>query len=138
VAITQVGIVTPLRQIKLEKVSYLRAPSVDGLFGVKPRHAHAVFALDLGEVAVEIEGKKQYYAIGGGYAEVFGDHIIMIVQSAERADEINLERAEKAAQRAKERLAKHTDPNEGIDADRAEIALKRAINRITIARKNTN
>jgi len=137
VALTKVEIVTPLRQIMLEQVTYLRAPSSDGLFGVKPRHAHAIFALNVGELAVEIGGKKQFFAIGGGYAEVFGDHIMLIVQSAERADEIDTERAKLAVQRAKERLAKHADPDaEIVDFDRAEIALKRALNRLSIAGKN--
>lgn len=134
-ATTHLEIVTPTRQFTLGEITYLRAPSTNGLFGVMPRHVQSVFALDVGEVAVEADNKRQYFAIGGGFAEVYGDHIVMIVQSAERAEDINKERAEAAAQRAKERLAHKDDGEEKTDVLRAEVALKRALNRLSVVNK---
>ena len=131
---SRLEIVTPTRKLDMGDVSYLRAPSTDGLFGVLPRHTNAVISLEIGEITVEKEGKRDFFATSGGFAEIYSDRIILLVESAERREEIDLERAKAAAERAK----KHLEGPKGLDvnSDRATIALKRALNRMMIAGKN--
>lgn len=126
-----VEIVTPTSQIFESEVGYLRAPGIDGLFGVMPGHVPSVMALDIGEIAVEQTGDRKYLATSGGYAEIHSDRVTLIVETAERVDEIDLERAKSAKQRARERLAHKRE--DAIDETRANAALQRALNRIRIA-----
>lgn len=130
---SKLEIVTPTRKIDMGQITYLRAPATDGLFGVLPKHTNAVFALDIGEIAVDKEGKREYFSTSGGFAEIHADSIILLVESAERPEEIDVERAEAAAERARKRLASRSDD---VNTDRAEIALKRAVNRLSITGKH--
>ena len=66
-----VEIVTPIRELKLEDVVYLRCPGLDGSFGVMNNHRQGIFALSVGEIKVSQNGKSEYYATGGGFAEIF-------------------------------------------------------------------
>ncbi len=127
----QLEIVTPTRVLDLGPVNYLRAPSLDGLFGIMARHTRAMISLEVGEIKVMKEGKPQYYATNGGYADIHGNSVQLLVETAEAAGEIDVARAESAAERARERLAVHM--RKGIDEARAEIALHRALNRLGIA-----
>jgi len=126
-----VEIVTPTSQIFESEVDYLRAPGIDGLFGVMPGHVPSVIALDIGEIAVEQTGDRKYLATSGGYAEIHSDQVTLIVETAERVEEIDLERAKSAEQRARERLEHKRDQT--VDEARAKAALHRAANRIRIA-----
>ncbi|MFQ6674156.1 MAG: ATP synthase F1 subunit epsilon [Fidelibacterota bacterium] len=123
-------IVTPTKELDLGDVSYLRAPGLDGLFGVMAGHTNALFAIDVGEVKVTIDGEETYFATGGGYAEVTGQEAQLLVETVERSEEIDLSRAETAMRRAKERLSAQ---DETTDRARAQAALSRAVNRLHIA-----
>ena len=127
----QLEIVTPTRVLDLGPVNYLRAPSLDGLFGIMARHTRAMISLEVGEIKVVKEGKPQYYATNGGYADIHGNNVQLLVETAEEAGKIDVERAKSAAERARERLAVRM--RKGIDEARAEIALHRALNRLGIA-----
>jgi len=127
----QLEIVTPTRVLDLGPVNYLRAPSLDGLFGIMARHTRAMISLEVGEIKVVKEGKPQYYATNGGYADIHGNSVQLLVETAEEAGKIDVERARAAADRARERLAVRM--RKGIDEARAEIALKRAVSRLGIA-----
>ena len=76
------NIVTPVRSLNLENISYVRCPGLEGLFGVLPNHQEGIFALSVGEVKVIKGGKSQYYSIGGGFAEIISELLFLI------ADEI--------------------------------------------------
>jgi F-type H+-transporting ATPase subunit epsilon len=128
----QLEIVTPTRVIDLGPVSYLRAPSLDGLFGVMARHVRAMISLDVGEIKVVKEGKPVFYATNGGYADIHGNNVQLLVETAEEAGEIDLERAKAAADRAKERVRSRAP---GMDSARAHGALHRALNRLWVAGK---
>ncbi len=113
-------------------VEYVGAPGVDGEFGVLAGHIPLLTALSIGTLVYRI-GNKDYMAfVAGGFAEVADNKITILAQAAELAENIDVERAEKAKARAEERLqnAKHQD---GIDIVRAENAMKRAIMRLKIA-----
>jgi len=126
----QLEIVTPTRVLDLGPVNYLRAPSLDGLFGIMARHTRAMISLEVGEIKVVKEGKPQYYATNGGYADIHGNSVQLLVETAEEAGEIDLQRAKAAAERAQGRIRSRET---GIDEARAEIALKRALSRLGIA-----
>ncbi|MEE9167351.1 MAG: ATP synthase F1 subunit epsilon [Candidatus Neomarinimicrobiota bacterium] len=125
-------IVTPTKALDLGDVNYLRAPGVDGLFGVMSGHRDSVFAIDIGGVKVVRDGKELFFATGRGYAEVTGQKAQLLVESIEPADKIDVSRAESALKRAKERLA---SDEVGIDRQRAETALARAINRLEMGKR---
>jgi len=128
----QLEIVTPTRVFDLGPVSYLRAPSLDGLFGIMARHTRAMISLEVGEIKVVKEGKPQYYATNGGYADIHGNSVQLLVETAEEAGEIDSQRAKAAAERARGRIYGR---EASIAEARAEFALLRALNRLGIAGK---
>ncbi|MBS1271300.1 MAG: ATP synthase epsilon chain [Candidatus Marinimicrobia bacterium] len=128
-----VEIVTPTSLTEERQVDYLRAPSTDGLFGVMPGHVPSLIALDIGELTVEQQGRREHYAISGGYAEIHREKVVLLVETAETAGTIDTDRAISALKRAKERLEK-SDKSD-IDTGRAKSALRRAQNRLTVARR---
>jgi len=130
---TRLEIVTPTRRLEMGDVTYLRAPGLDGLFGVMPKHAKSVIALNIGVIDIVHAGKREIFATSGGFAEIYPDHIMLLVESVERSEEINAKRAEAAAERARKRLSEKE--NNEVNLDRAAIALQKALNRLTVAGK---
>jgi len=126
----QLEIVTPTRVIDLGPVDYLRAPSRDGLFGVMARHVRAMISLEVGEIKVVKGGKPQFYATTGGYADIHGNNVQLLVETAEETGEIDVKRAESAVERAKGRVH---NPAPEVDNARAEAALQRALVRLSVA-----
>jgi F-type H+-transporting ATPase subunit epsilon len=127
-------VITPDRVVLSddETVS-VTAPGSQGYFGVLAGHAPMMTELKLGKLdfrrADETSGAM---AITGGFFEVFEDKVSVLAESAELAEEIDVERAEQARQRAEERLA---SASSDIDAARAQAALQRALNRLHVARR---
>jgi F-type H+-transporting ATPase subunit epsilon len=89
--------------------------------------------LQTGELRYRKDNQLEYLAVSGGFAEVSGNKVTILAEAAERAREIDVERAKRAKERAERRLAKARE--EAIDHDRAEAALKRALVRLQIAEK---
>jgi F-type H+-transporting ATPase subunit epsilon len=127
-------VVTPERQLLRQSVVEVVIPGVDGELGILPGHAPLITELGTGELRYRTATSSQpvLLAILGGFAEVLGDRVTLLAETAERAEEIDLARAEAAKARAEKRLAS-SDAN--IDWDRATIALQRAVIRIQVARK---
>jgi F-type H+-transporting ATPase subunit epsilon len=108
-------------------VGSIIAPGTEGYLGILRDHAPLVTQLMPGKLTVkDLDGNETVYAVSGGFLEVNHNTVTLLADSLELGTEIDLERAEAAAQRARERLARKQT---GIDFDRAEIALKRALNR---------
>ena len=122
-------IVTPMKELNLGEVSYLRAPGVDGLFGIMSGHRKSVFAVEVGEVKVVKDGEESFFATSQGYAEITGSSVQMLVETIERSEEIDVTRAKAAKTRAEKRL---TGKDINVDRSKAESALIRAINRLQI------
>ena len=120
-------LVTPVKTLDFEKVQYLRAPSMEGLFGVMPGHISSIINLDIGEVKVLSDNKKSYFAISGGFAQVSKTKVSLLVESIESKDEIDQERSNQALERAKSRLK-----DKLMNQTRANSAFKRAVNRLKI------
>lgn len=127
-------VVTPERQLLREMVVEVTFPGLEGELGVLPGHAPLLTELGIGELKYKTgqAGQATSLAIMRGFAEVLPDRVTLLAETAERAEEIDVERAERAAARAKERLAQ---PKPEIDWARAEIALQRALIRIQVAKK---
>ncbi len=125
-------IITPTQLIDEGKVEYLRAPSEDGLFGVLAGHTDAIVALHTGEIKVRKGDAEKIYACSGGYAEITADRVQLLVETAEAREDIDVQRAEEALSRARERLTHKLE--EVVDEERAVKSLERALNRLHIAR----
>ena len=123
----QLDIITPTNIISEGQVEYLRAPSIDGLFGVKGGHASSMILMDIGEIKIIKDGLEIFYATNGGFADIRPEGVMLLVETAERNDEIDKERAEKAFQRAKDRLK-----DDSTNLHRAKAAINRSRNRLKI------
>ena len=129
----ELSIVTPERSVVHEAVDELEIPGSDGYFGVLPGHAPLFSELKIGEVGYRQGSKWTFLAVAWGFAEVLPNQVRILAESAERASEIDMERAKRAKQRAEERLVRGTDD---IDYDRCRISLERAVIRIQVASKS--
>ena len=124
-------VVTPERVAYSGQVASLQAPGSEGSFGVLAGHIPLLTSLQIGRLRfVEEDGNEVKMAISGGFVEVGREQVAVLAETAERVEEIDVERAESARQRAEERLARAQE--EQIDVARAQAALARAINRIRI------
>lgn len=127
-----VTIVTPTGTRAEYNVHHLRAPGIDGDFGVLPGHIPFITALKVGAVTFDQGSAIKFWAVSGGFAEVLDNKVTILAENAEPAESIDVERAEAARQRALQRVRDH-DNLQNYDAKRASSALARAINRINIA-----
>ncbi len=125
----QLQIVTPSRRVLAEEVDELILPGSEGYLGVRPGHAPLLTELQIGEISYRVGGTDRFLAISGGFVEVLREGVSVLATTAEFPEEIDIDRAKQARERAEQRL-KGTDPN--IDVRRAEIALARAANRMTV------
>jgi F-type H+-transporting ATPase subunit epsilon len=127
-------VVTPERVLVSQEVDSVVAPGSEGEFGVLPGHVHFLSGIEPGELGYDTGTTKESMAVTSGFAEVSNDNVSILVDAAERAKDVDLERARQAMERAKERLAKERG-REDIDFLRAEAALKRATARLKVKEK---
>jgi F-type H+-transporting ATPase subunit epsilon len=126
--------VTPERAIVHEDVDEVELPGEEGFFGVLPGHAPLLAALKTGPMWYRQGGEKRFAFIGSGFAEVLPDRVSVLAEVAERAEDIDTQRAEAAKRRAEDRLSR--TPVVDFDAERARIALLRSITRLQVARQS--
>ena len=126
-------IVTPERSVVHERVDELEIPGREGYFGVLPGHAPLFSELKIGEVGYRKGNQWTFLAVAWGFVEVQPDQVRILAESAERANEIDMQRAQRAKERAEQRLTRTGDD---IDYDRARISLERAVIRIQVAGKS--
>ncbi len=127
----QLEIVAPDKVVFKEEATSFSAPGVEGGFQVLFNHAPFLSILEIGQLKVrDTEGREIHFAASGGFVEVRNNSVVVLVESAERADEIDVERAKAARARAEKRLKERY---ENIDLERANLALLRALNRIRVA-----
>ena len=129
---------TPTRLLVSSEVDEVVAPGSEGYFGVLPGHAAFLTTLTTGELTFRQGREEGHLAVIGGFAEVSGDRVIILAEQAERPEEIDRERAERARQRAEQRLAGRspTAGSEEIDYTRALAALARALARLQVASRS--
>jgi len=123
-------IVTPDRSVVIDTVDEVEIPGAEGYFGVLPGHTPLLAMLEVGELWYRKGAEKFYLSIAFGFAEVLPDRVTILAELAERADEIDVARADAAKRRAEERLAK---PAPDIDFERARLALMKSLVRLQVS-----
>jgi F-type H+-transporting ATPase subunit epsilon len=124
-------IITPRKVVYSGEVQSFTVPGVMGGFQVLVNHAPLLAQISIGEVKVEdAGGVEMRYATSGGFVEVSNNHAVLLAETAELPEEIDLNRAQAARDRAQKRIDEHSV---GTDIDRARLALYRAVNRLLVA-----
>ena len=127
-------VVTPEKMVFSGKVDEVTIPGTEGEFGVLRGHEPFLTSVDIGELYFLTGGKKTHYAVNTGYAEITGTKITILIETAERADAIDKDRAARAKEKATANLAQLNKDHD--DFERMRLALARAINRISVADKS--
>jgi F-type H+-transporting ATPase subunit epsilon len=125
-------IVTPDRALVSEHVDEVELPGTEGYFGVLPGHTPLLASLQVGELWYRIGEEKHYLAVAFGFAEVLPDRVTVLAQIAERAQDIDVARAEAARKRAEEQVAR-TSTQVDMDFERARIDLMKSLVRLQVA-----
>jgi F-type H+-transporting ATPase subunit epsilon len=130
----QLVIVTPERKLLSESVVEVTLPGAEGELGVLPGHAPLITELGIGELRyrIAVGAMSDPIAVIRGFAEVLQDRVTVLAETAERPEEIDIERAKAALERAEKRIATGTSASE-MDWERATAALQRALIRIKVA-----
>jgi len=129
----KIDIVTAERIVYSAEADAVIAPGVDGQLGILPHHSPLMTTLQAGELVVRRGKEEDIMAISGGFLEVRPDHVIVLADEAERAEEIDIDRAAQARKRAEERLqGKHVA---GAEEVLVEAALRRALVRLSVAER---
>jgi len=135
-ATLQVQIVTAEREVYAEDaVDMVVAPGSEGVVGILPRHAPLLTTLVPGVVRVKKGGAQEEMAVGGGFLQVARDRVLILADAAERASEVDQQRAEQARARAEQALAEATRSGHRLQAEAARSALRRATVRIDVVRR---
>jgi F-type H+-transporting ATPase subunit epsilon len=123
-------IVTPDRALVSVQVDEVVLPGSEGYFGVLPGHSPLLASLKVGELWYRVGQEKYYLAVAFGFAEILPDHVTVLARIAEKAEDIDVARAEAARKRAEERVA---NPRADMDFERARVALMKALIRLQVA-----
>ena len=129
----KLDVVTAERVVFSEDVDVVVAPGIEGQLGILPHHAPLMTMIQSGELLIKQSGSEFCLSISAGFLEVRPDHIIVLADSAERAEEIDIARAEEAKRRAEEHLVEHKGAE--VDGARAGLALRRALIRLKAAER---
>jgi F-type H+-transporting ATPase subunit epsilon len=131
-ATLRLEIITAERQVFADDVSVVVAPGIEGELGILPHHAPLMTMLKPGELLIRKDGEETYMSVTGGFLEVRPDKILILADACERAEEIDIERAEAAKRRAEERLKTRTPE---IDVAQVQAALLRSLVRLKVAER---
>lgn len=126
----QLEIVTPEKKVVDTAAGEAQIPGKNGYLGILPGHAPLITELAVGEIKFHAGGEEQRLAMAWGFAEVLPDKVTVLAESAERPDEIDVERARKAKERAEKRL---TSGDTSVDVERALNAIHKAETRLEVA-----
>jgi F-type H+-transporting ATPase subunit epsilon len=125
----ELEVATPERMLVREQVTEVQLPGKDGYMGILPGHAPLLSQLGIGYLSYMAGGRKRYLSVHGGFVEVLPDHVRVLAELAEKAEEIDVERARRAMQRAQEQMM---NPALGVDPGAALEAMARAQARLTV------
>ena len=127
----QVSVVTPDGPVLEGDFNMVSCKAESGELGILPKHAPLVAPLTISAIRLKKDNETERIAVSGGFLEVSDNQVTILAKAAEKQEDINLTRAEAAKKRAEDRLQSQKD---AIDHHRAELALRRAINRLNVAR----
>jgi F-type H+-transporting ATPase subunit epsilon len=122
-------IISPSRQVFSGEIKSITVPGTKGRFQVLKNHAPIISTFEIGMIRVDLKDKPKYFATAGGTIEVLNNKVLVLADSIESSDEIDIDRALKAKERAEQRLS---EKSSDIDIERAQAALARALNRIKV------
>ena len=128
----ELQIVTPDKMLVREQVDEVEIPGTEGYFGVLPGHTPMLASLAVGEMWYRKGQEKTYLSLANGFCEVLPDRVTILAQLAERAEDIDIARAEEAKRRAEARLVQAKD----IDYERARTALVKSLARLQVASRS--
>jgi F-type H+-transporting ATPase subunit epsilon len=131
-ATIRLEIITAERQVFADDVNVVVAPGIEGELGILPHHAPLITMLKPGELLIRKDGEETYMFVSGGFLEIRPDKIIVLADACERAEEIDVERAEEAKRRAEEKIKTHVTR---VDIARANAALLRSLVRLKVAER---
>lgn len=126
-------IITPFGRYLEGDAEFLQARNNKYSMGITAGHSPLISTISIGKIKIRVNGQEYQYACGGGIIEVEKEKVTLILNSIERSDEIDINRAKAAKQRAEERLENKDDD---IDIARAKASLMRAIVRIDVSENN--
>ena len=126
----QLEVISPEGKVYESEVIHLMAPGLEGDFGILADHAPIMAALRAGKLHVDQPGSSFDFAVSGGYLEGHDNHVVLLAETCEPKENIDVERAKRARDRALKRLK---EAPEGTDFDKARAALMRALNRLHVA-----
>ena len=124
----QLEIITPTQIFTEGQVSYVRAESPDGQFGIMAKHTPSTIALGIGAIKVVKDGKESFYATNGGFADIQPESVLLLLETAELVSDIDIDRAEAAKKRAQDRLK-----DKKMDKARSRTAIAKAKNRLRVS-----
>ena len=124
-------IVTPDRSLVTEQVDEVELPGSEGYFGVLPGHSALLASLQVGELWYRIGNEKHFLSVAFGFVEVLPEHVTVLARIGEKAQDIDVARAEAAKKRAEERVS--ASPRPDIDFERARVALMKSMIRLQVA-----
>ena len=130
-------IVTQERLVFSGEVDYVSLPGLEGRMGILPNHSSLLTSIDYGEVMIRKDGEEQYFAVGGGFAEVQPKQVIILADSAEQADEIDLDRAQQARESALKAMKEGVTENSPMRYMEIQRSLQKARIRIDVSRRRT-
>ncbi len=122
-------IISPSKTVFQGQVTSVNVPGSSGSFQILKNHAPIVSTLEIGELRINIGDKKRYFAISGGTIEVLNNKVLILADSVEDVEEIDIQRAIKSKERAENRL---NEKNPEVNIERARASLLRALNRIKL------
>jgi F-type H+-transporting ATPase subunit epsilon len=131
-ATLRLEIITAERQVFADDVNVVVAPGIEGELGILPHHAPLMTMLAPGELLIRKDSEETYMSVSGGFLEVRPDKILILADACERAEEIDIERAEAAKRRAEERLKTRTPE---LDVVQVQAALLRSLVRLKVAER---
>jgi F-type H+-transporting ATPase subunit epsilon len=126
----QLRIVTPDREVVRDEAEEMQIPGREGYLGVLPGHAPLISELKIGEITYRKGAKVEHLAVTWGFLEILPGQVTVLVEAAEKPEEIDVDRAKAARERAEKRL-KSPDPE--VDLNRAQVAMERALIRLQVA-----
>ena len=129
----KLDVAVPERQLLSEDVDAVQVPAADGSLGVLPDHAPLMTQLGSGVLSYQAAGQTRYMALTGGVMEVLPDHVRVLADTAEWADEVDVNKAEEARRRANDMLQSHQMEN---DVERANRAIRRAEARLEATKRH--
>ena len=131
-ATLRLEIITAERQVFADDVNVVVAPGIEGELGILPHHAPLMTMIKPGELLIRKDSEETYMSVSGGFLEIRPDKTIILADACERAEEIDIERAEEAKRRAEERLKTHPPD---VDMAQVQAALLRSLARLKVAER---